>query len=187
MQGMDTRPKVGYDGSKCDRIQDSPINTILRYLGYIIGVLVLFCFATARAQTAEESVAYMMFDYQLGGSLRGDPVREEYDFGHFHVIKKDNCRYIVEAGKPDSWSFKVFVDFSNLAEYKVEVGPEKILYIIASGRNLFTMLFHDKQSGRDEKREGDRWERGVAVHASVDRLKKAEAFFRSNFCKGRAF
>jgi hypothetical protein len=171
---------------------------VSKFVGWTLTVFILISAVPAYSQTAEETVAFMMYGYDK-------PLRHGDKRFNLNVVKKDNCRYLVEAEFFDR-VIKTLFDFSNLSEYEVKFisahtsppnpadpvqgGPTFTpahLKITARGQNLFTWVARLKRSGQEANGKGNEWQIIAETCCSIERLKKAETFFRSNFCKGRAF
>lgn len=104
--------------------------------------------------------------------------------GHTYLVKKlTNCTYEVTLTGPDK-AVMVYLDFSGLHHYSARQlpGNPKLISITMEGKNL--MIVKEKGSGKKLGRE-DAFTN--FADQPPDRLEAAASYFRSNFCKGRAF
>jgi hypothetical protein len=140
--------------------------------------------AVARAQTAEETVLYMIFGYEK------DNVKHPFR-GNITIKQQSSCKYlIVLDGLASKAKIEYSFDFSNLKQYAAtQVDRERAVPFIL-GDNIVQVRVID-QTGKSEESRGNSFqEAGAGIFpfpASAVRMEKAASYFRSNFCKGRAF
>jgi hypothetical protein len=150
-------------------------------LSLVASVLIVFDLPMARAQTAEETVLFMVLGYEKDSPTR--PINLSIS-----IQKTSNCKYFISTkfnGKTEELAF----DFTSLKEYRIV--PEdygRRTRVIINGSDLFAVKERNTVTGLvNERRENvfsTSWPSSVA---STERLQTAVTYFRANFCKGRAF
>jgi hypothetical protein len=138
----------------------------------------------AQAQTAEETVVFMLFGYE----------KENIDHplaGKISIVRQTNCNYsIVIERLPQK--LELTFDFSGLKEYQVRRGPNGLDPIIV-GNNILSVKGEDGALRNSDTFSATMLPGVRPMEAlkiawpSADRLEKAVAYFRMTFCKGRAF
>jgi hypothetical protein len=151
---------------------------------FMIMCMVLLFSGGANAQTAEESVLFMLFGYEKSNpKLLLD--------GHASLRRVSDCKYVLTLDFGDGPA-EVEMDFSNLQQYvAARVGGPNMVRPSVLGIRLFHFKGVDKRTGAPVEGYANTLPE-VGIHlapflASADRMEKAAAYFRTTFCKGRAF
>jgi hypothetical protein len=139
----------------------------------------------AIAQTAEETAFFMVHGIEF--ERLEQKVKSEGK-GTLKFIKKNDCQYVLSSDSPEGTGESIF-DFTNFRGYTLRTMPVGgSTNIVASGKGLVSIFVRYKKTGKEEKFSNDEWDiSSLNNEVSLERLRKAEQFFRTKYCKGRAF
>ena len=153
----------------------------------------------ASAQSAEETVAFMLWGLEEGASTkrlsRNRWQTQEHDGGRssFSIQRLTSCVFRVSyqaqrAGVPDAMEFEYVLNFAAVHDFRAWLanGRDQRIIVKIEGRSWYRKTVHSKTTGRGVFNIGA----GsvgifVASGGSVERLQDAFAYFRSAFCPGR--
>jgi hypothetical protein len=133
-------------------------------IGVFLFVVISSLTNPARAQSAEETVLFMLIGLEQSVS------------GKIPVIQRiDNCRY--DMVLPDRTKLEFNLSQMNLYRAGFQDADRVRVYISVRGQDLY----------RVKGETVSFWDFIVEQGGSIERLEKAAAYFKSTFCKGRAF
>lgn len=185
-------------------------------LGLVPAILAVSCLAAcnsgAARQTAPETVVFLLYGLENGGSVVGQRglfqkvSSDEWQIGTAKLRVEDlgGCKYRVSGDLvADAFVKALTFDFSHLSAYHITaLGPVEVGDLRAAGLEIKGDVLRVQMGGQDllletrarplsgglEEYPKDKWEGlVVGVSASADRLEKAMSYFRSTFCAGKPF
>jgi hypothetical protein len=171
--------------------------------GLLVGVALLgvvFLAPTpASAQSAEETVAFMLWGLQEGSRTKRlsetlwEAESQNGDRSTFSIKRVTDCRFRVSstvqrAGMPDALEFDYVLDFAAVNDYGAWLanGRDHRIIVKIEGQGWYSKTARSKATGRVVyKVPAGNVDAYVADGGSVERLQSAFTHFRSAFCRGR--
>jgi hypothetical protein len=156
--------------------------------------------APARTQSAEETVAFMLWGLEAGAStkrlLQNRWQTQEDDGGRssFSVQRLTDCVFRVSyqarrAGVPDVLEFEHVLNFAAVHDFRAWFanGRDQRIIVKIEGQRWYSKTVRSKTTGRVvQNTDSGNVDVYVANGGSVERLESAFSRFRSAFCRGRS-
>lgn len=153
---------------------------------------------SAAAQTAEETVTFMLFgiDQELVSKHKWSfKIQDRIII--LEVKRNTNCNYLlsIEGVDPKTGAYRndMEIDFSNLSTYDVRAPDHDLAtqgarsLVLLWGRNLYNERVFQAKTGRMIEERKSQENVAFFGHASPERHQRAFTYFQTTFCKGRAF
>jgi hypothetical protein len=159
-----------------------------------IALFMLFFSSVAECQTAEETVLFILYGYEK----RQDNNRFPFNPKTLKISRIDDCNYKILMDRQDldiDTKQEEHVDFSGVSEIVVRDFSHLDLSKECRGRSavgikIVDLIVHLRVLSPEEFRK-ETTQNGeltfVLCSVSQNRVERAVTYFRSNYCRGRAF
>jgi hypothetical protein len=156
----------------------------------VCGLFAILGSGYAAAQSAEETVVFLLYGDYAGKlkEVRKDlwEIRKDGALdAQIAIAKRDSCRYTLELRDPSGKAHSIrTVDFTKWWDHKLEPLP--------GARNVYVLTLQGATETRKSVRSGeehviDPISEAYSSEELAHRARRAATYFRSTFCKGRAF